>query len=71
MATILQATVASHVRWALGSEIVFHELRSNHIFIWGGQHRCHGGQECSSEAVLFPSSRNDHVVAKAKGHAGN
>jgi hypothetical protein len=35
MATILQATAAFHVRWALGSEAVSHELRSNHILIWG------------------------------------
>jgi hypothetical protein len=33
MATILQATAASHVQWALGSEAVSHELRSNHILI--------------------------------------
>jgi hypothetical protein len=35
MATILQATATSHVRWALGSEAFSHELRSNHILIWG------------------------------------
>jgi hypothetical protein len=35
MATILQVTVASHLRWALRSEAVSHELRSNHILIWG------------------------------------
>jgi hypothetical protein len=76
MATILQATIASHVRWALGSEAVSHELRSNHILIWG-QHDCHGkilrhgGQECSSNVLLFPLPRNDHVMAKTEGHAGN
>jgi hypothetical protein len=76
MATILQATTASHVRWALGSEAVSHELRSNHILIWG-QHGCHGkilrhgGQECSSDVVFFPSLGNDLVMEKAQGHAGN
>jgi hypothetical protein len=35
MATILQATPAPHVRWALRYEIVPDELQSNHILIWG------------------------------------
>jgi hypothetical protein len=76
MATILQATAASHVRWALGSEVVSHKLRSNYILIWG-QHDCHGeifhhgGQQCSLDVVFFPSSGNNHVMAKAEGHAGN
>jgi hypothetical protein len=51
MAIILQATTASHVRWAVGSEAVSDELQSNHILIWGqhgchGEILCHGGQEC-------------------------
>jgi hypothetical protein len=76
MATILQATVASHVRWAFGSEACSHELRSNHILIWW-QHDCHGeilrhgSQECSSDVVFVPSPGNGHVMAKAEGHAGN
>jgi hypothetical protein len=76
MTIILQASAASHVRWALGSEAVSHELRSNHILIWG-QHGCHdeilhhGGQECSSDVVFFPSPGNDHIMAKDEGHAGN
>jgi hypothetical protein len=76
MATILEATAASHVRWAFVSEEVSHELRSNHILIWG-QHGCHGeifrhgNQECSLDMVFFPSLGNDHVMAKAEGHAGN
>jgi hypothetical protein len=35
MAPIIQATLASHVWWALRSEAVSDELRSNHILIWG------------------------------------
>jgi hypothetical protein len=76
MAIILQAAAASHVRWALGPEAVSHELRSKHILIWG-QHGCHGeilrhgGQECSTDVVFFPSLGNDHVMAKVEGHAGN
>jgi hypothetical protein len=76
MATILQATTTSHVRRAFRSKVVSHELRSNHILIWW-QHGCHGeilrhgGQECSSNVVFFPSPKNDHVMAKAEGHAGN
>jgi hypothetical protein len=76
IATILQATAASHVRWEFGSEAVSHELRSNHILIWW-QHDCHGkilhhgSQECGSDVVFFPSPGNDHVMAKAEGHAGN
>jgi hypothetical protein len=76
MAIILQATTASHVQWALGSEVVSHELRSNHILVWGqhGYHDeilHHDGQEYSSDVVFFPSPGNDHVMAKAEGHAGN
>jgi hypothetical protein len=76
MATIIQTTAASHVRWVLGSKAVSHELQSNHILIWG-QHGCHGeilrhgGQECSSDMIFFPSPGNDHVMSKAEGHAGN
>jgi hypothetical protein len=76
MATILQATTTSHVRWTFGSEAVSHELRINHILIWW-QHGCHGeilrhgGQECSSDVVFFSSLENDHVMVKAKGHASN
>jgi hypothetical protein len=76
MTTILQATTASHVRWAFGSEVVSHELRSNHILIWW-QHGCHGkilrhgSQECSSDVVLILLPRNDHIMAKAERHAGN
>jgi hypothetical protein len=76
MTTILQATASSHVRWAFRSEAVSHELRSNHILIWW-QHGCHGkilrhiSPECSSDMVFFPSPGNDHVMAKAEGHAGN
>jgi hypothetical protein len=76
MATNLQTTAASHVRWELGSEAVSHELRSNHILIWG-QHSCHGkilrhgGQECSSDVVFFASPGSNNVMEKAKGHAGN
>jgi hypothetical protein len=75
MATVLQAIIAPHVRRALGSKTVSHELRSNLILIWG-QHGCHGeilrhgGQECSLDVVFFPSPGNDHVMAKAKGYAG-
>jgi hypothetical protein len=35
MAPIIQATPAPHVWWALRSEVVSDELRSNHIFVWG------------------------------------
>jgi hypothetical protein len=76
MATILQATIASHVRWGFGSEEVSHELRSNHILTWW-QHDCHGkilrhgSQECRSNVVFFPSLGNDHGMAKVEGHAGN
>jgi hypothetical protein len=68
MATILQATAASHVRWEFRSEAVSHELRSNHILIWW-QHGCHGeifrhgSQECSSDVVFFPSPGKDQVMA--------
>jgi hypothetical protein len=76
MDTILQATVASHVLWVFGSKAVSHELRSNHILIWWqhgchGENLCHSSQECSSDVVFFPSAGNDHVIEKAKGHAGN
>jgi hypothetical protein len=76
MTTILQATAASHVRWAFRSEAVSYELRCNHIHIWW-QHGCHGeifrhgSQECSLDVVFFPSPGNDHIMVKAKGHAGN
>jgi hypothetical protein len=76
MTTILQTTATSYVRRAFGSEAVSHELRSNHILIWW-QHGCHGvifrhgNQECSSDVVFFPSLGNDHIMAKAKGHASN
>jgi hypothetical protein len=76
MATILQATTASYVRWAFESEAIIHELRSNHILIWW-QHGCHGevfrhgSQEYSSDVVFFPSLGNDHIMAKAERHAGN
>jgi hypothetical protein len=54
----------------------FYELRGNQIIIWW-QHSCHGeillhgSQERGSDMVFFPSPRNDHVMAKAEGHAGN
>jgi hypothetical protein len=61
---------------ALESEAVSSELRSNHILIWGqhdyhGEIFRHGGQECSSDVVLFPSPGNDHVMTKAEVHPGN
>jgi hypothetical protein len=31
----------------------------------------HGSQERGSDVVFFPSPGNDHVMEKAKGHAGN
>jgi hypothetical protein len=76
MAPVIQATLASYVRWALRPEAVPDELRSNHIFIWGqycshGEILRHGSQKCSANLVLFSSARDNYVLAEAKGHAGH
>jgi hypothetical protein len=34
MATFVQATLATHVRWPLRPEAIFDELRSDHIILW-------------------------------------
>jgi hypothetical protein len=74
MAPIIQATPAPHVWWALRSEAVSDELRSNHIFVWGQYHSHgeilhHGSQECCANLVLLSSARNNHIMAEAEGHA--
>jgi hypothetical protein len=75
MATILQATSATHVRWALGPEAIFDELWGNNILIWR-QHICygkvlhHGGLKCGPVMVLFSSDMDNHDMAEAQGHAG-
>jgi hypothetical protein len=74
MPPIIQATLASHVWWALRFEVVSDELRSNYIFLWG-QYSSHGeilrrgSQECCANLVLLPSAKNNHIMAEAKGHA--
>jgi hypothetical protein len=31
----------------------------------------HGSQERGTDVVFFPSPGNNHIMAKAEGHAGN
>jgi hypothetical protein len=74
MAPIIQATPPPHVWWALRSEAVSDELRSNHIFIWGqyrshGEILRHGSQECCANLILLSSARNNHIMVEAEGHA--
>jgi hypothetical protein len=75
MATILKTTTNPHVRRAFRPEAVPYELRGDHIIWW--QHCRHGevlrhcSQECGSYVVFSPSARNNHIMAEAKGHAGN
>jgi hypothetical protein len=71
LASILQATSASHVRRTLRSEAVSDELRSNQIFIWRqycshGEIFRHGHQECCANLVLLSSARNNHIMAEAE-----
>jgi hypothetical protein len=75
MATTLQATSATHVRWALGPKAILDELWGNNILIWR-QHSCHGevirhgSPKRGPDMVLFSSARDNHVMATAQGHAG-
>jgi hypothetical protein len=75
MATILQATSATHVRWAFGPKAILDELWGNNILIWR-QHSCHGkvlrhgSPKCGQDMVLFSRARDNHVMAEAQGHAG-
>ena len=76
MAAVIQATSASYVRWALRPVAIPHELRSNHIFIWGqyyshGKVLRHGTQKCSSNLVLLSLARDNYVVAEAKGYVSD
>jgi hypothetical protein len=75
MATILQATPATHVRWALGPKAIFDELRGNNILIrrqcsCHGKVLHHGSLQRSPNMIFFSSTRDNHVVAEAKGYAG-
>jgi hypothetical protein len=76
MATFVQATSATHVRWSLRPEAIFDELRSDYIIIWW-QHGCHGkillhgGQKCCSNLVFFSQSRNNHIMAEVVGYASH
>jgi hypothetical protein len=52
------------------------ELRSNNIFLWWqhsghGEIFRHGSQKCCTNLVLLSSARNNHIMAKAEGHAGH
>jgi hypothetical protein len=75
MTIILQATSATHVRWALGPKAILDELQSNNILIWR-QHSCHGkvlrhgSPKRGPDMILFSSARDNHVMAEAQGHAG-
>jgi hypothetical protein len=74
LASVLQATSTLHVRRALRSEAVSDELRSNNIFLWWqycshGEVFRHGHQECCTNLVLLPSTRNNHIMAEAEGYA--
>jgi hypothetical protein len=76
VATFVQTATTPHVLQALRPEAVSFELRGDHIIIWW-QHRRHGevlrhgSQECGSNIEFFPLAGNNHVKAKAEGHAGN
>jgi hypothetical protein len=75
MATILQATSATHVRWALGPKAILNELWGNNILIWKqhsyhGKVLRHGSPKCGLDMVLFSPAKDNHVMAKAQGHAG-
>jgi hypothetical protein len=75
MATILQATSVTHVRWALGPKAILDELLGNNILIWRqrsyhGKVLRHGSPKCGSDMVLFSPARDNHVMAEAQGHAG-
>ena len=76
MAPVLQATPAPHVRRSFRPEEILDELWSNHIFIWWqycshGKVFRHGCKECCTNLVLLSSARNNHLMAKAEGHADN
>jgi hypothetical protein len=75
MATILQATPATHVWWVLGPKAILDELWGNNILIrrqcsCHGKVLRHGSPERSPDMVFFPSARDNHVMAEAQGHAG-
>jgi hypothetical protein len=75
MATILQDTLATHVRWALRPKTILDELWGNNILI---RRQCschgkvfrHGSPERSPDMVFFPSARDNHVMVEAQGHVG-
>jgi hypothetical protein len=76
MATFVQATSATHVRWSLRPEAVSDELRSDHIIIWWqhdchGKILCHGSQECCTDLVFFSHARNNHIMAEIEGHVSH
>jgi hypothetical protein len=75
MATILQATLATHVRWALGPKAILDELWGYNIHIWRqcschGKVIHHGSPKCGPDMVFFSSARDNHVMAEAQRHAG-
>jgi hypothetical protein len=76
MATFIQATPATHVRWSLRPKAVFDELRSDHIIIWWlhdchGKVLCHGSQKCCSNTVFLSQARNNYIMAKVEGYVGH
>jgi hypothetical protein len=76
MATFVQATLATHVRWSLRSKTVFDELQSNYIMLWWqhgchGKVLCHGSQERCPNLVFFSQARNNHIMAEIEGHVGH
>jgi hypothetical protein len=70
MATFVQDTLATHVRWSLRPEAISDELQNNHIILWW-QHDCHGKilrHECCSNLVFLSHARNNYILAKYEGH---
>jgi uncharacterized protein YfaT (DUF1175 family) len=76
MATVVQATSTTHVRWSLRPESVSDELRSNYIILWW-QHDCHGkvlrygSQERCLNLVFFSQARNNHIMVEIEGHVSH
>jgi hypothetical protein len=75
MATILQATPATHVWWALGPKAILDELWGNNILIrrqhsYHGKVLRHGSPKRGPDMVFFSSARDNHVMAEAQGLAG-
>jgi hypothetical protein len=76
MATFVQATLATHVRWSFRPEAVSDELRSDYIILWR-QHGCHGkvlrygSQERCPNLVFFSQARNNYIMVEIEGHVSH